>query len=275
MPNTVVAQPPPAYTHHSSPSLAVPSTGSLQELDDIQRRSSQAQLDPLHVRGPAAGAPPRVLGPIVGRLSLSSLYEGISGSWRIDPSMPPPPPGILAEVLQAFVQRRRRRETRRARLSDGLQTGGVEPNVSFDSLQGAIVADLGFVGKYPTKSTVRATTRNGNVFIDLFEKSPGQIVDIEVYSSRGNSTLLLPPTFSGTVDIHTRHGKIDLLPGLSRHARVISSSRHDIRILVDRVGDQPAMGGTSLQHADVARLASRMGNFRVGLSVEDAGKSGA
>ena len=103
-----------------------------------------------------------------------------------------------------------------------------------------------------------------------FEKGATQTVEIDVYTRHGNTTLLLPPTFSGALEIRSRRGKIDLLPGLSRYARVLDSSPRELRLVIDRPGSGPSMS-SGHGMADLARLTSRTGNFRVGLSVEDAG----
>lgn len=76
--------------------------------------------------------------------------------------------------------------------------------------------------------------------------------------------LFLPDTFSGVIQLSTRKGSLDFLPGLSAVMKVIK--RSDKEALVS-IGDYTMSGDTI--HVDFCQLTSRSGKLIVGLSRKD------
>ncbi|KAI0046992.1 hypothetical protein FA95DRAFT_1559549 [Auriscalpium vulgare] len=77
---------------------------------------------------------------------------------------------------------------------------------------------------------------------------------------------MIPRSYSGIVDLRSRHGNTNVLPILSAAARIVKASHHQITILV---GDGGQAAGPSSQFADHVRLYSRHANVTVGFSGED------
>jgi len=67
---------------------------------------------------------------------------------------------------------------------------------------------------------VRATSRLGNIFINFTSLSPKSHTSLRAGSRRGHVTVFLPQEYSGSVQLSTVRGKLNVLPGISSLARL-------------------------------------------------------
>jgi len=207
---------------------------------------------------PVAAPPPSV--PTNG-VSVATVIDPIRGSWLLDPLAAP---SSGSSILQAIVATSTERRPRRLRnITMGAPTG------KFTSRLGNISASFRVVAQAatPATATIQATTRSGNIIMELVSKSPTRTVHFDAYSRMGNVSLLIPRSFSGFVELRARSGKIDLLPALASSARVV---RMTDRETVVHIGNEPVpqVGFTST--GDLARLYARSGRLRIGFSGEDS-----
>jgi hypothetical protein len=142
------------------------------------------------------------------------------------------------------------------------------PTAKLDSRHGNISAALRVVGEsaITATATIRATTRSGNIVLELVSKSPTRMVHFDAYSQSGNITLLIPRSFSGIVELRARDGGMELLPVLAASASIMRASDRETVVLVGN-NAIPQVGGNST--GDLARLCARSGSVRLGFSGED------
>ncbi|KAI9510509.1 hypothetical protein F5148DRAFT_1178971 [Russula earlei] len=196
----------------------------------------------------------------VNGLSLYTKREDITGSWTIDPLAPLFPEQNL---VQMFLDGQSKKKCRRARSS---KTAPL--SATFSSRHGSIQAALRVLGDSLDRSiaTIRAESRKGNVVLNLVSITPMRTVHIDAYSRKGSVTLLVPRTFSGLVQLSSRHGAVEVLPSLAASGRVIRTKNKEITVLLGE-GPMPVVGSDSI--TDTARIYSRHGPVRLGFSGED------
>ncbi|KAJ7612455.1 hypothetical protein DFH06DRAFT_1243293, partial [Mycena polygramma] len=138
------------------------------------------------------------------------------------------------------------------------------PDAVFRSRRGNLSLDLattGYVGDVP-KASVVVSTKSGNVSINLIsgaETKPR--FDIEVNTRRGTVVLFIPSTFSGAIQLHTKTGDLNFLPGIASRMQVVKSTDNECLVFVGK--QQPAPGSPP-GPADFCRLRTRSGNIIVG-----------
>jgi len=214
---------------------------------------------------PPSYAPPSTTSAAVptNGVNVFTLFETIRGSWLLDPLAAQ---SSERSILQALVETRAGRRPRRFH---NMTVGA--PTAKLDSRHGNISATLRVVqageSAAPATATIRSTTRNGNIVLELVSKSPSRIVHFDAYSRTGNISLLIPRSFSGLVELRGRRGDIELLPALAAYARVERVTDSETVVLVGNVAP-PTPGFTSV--GDLARLYSRSGRLRLGFSGEDS-----
>ncbi|KAI0040197.1 hypothetical protein FA95DRAFT_1566599 [Auriscalpium vulgare] len=194
----------------------------------------------------------------VNGLTVATRYENINGIWKLDPLAPTSTTSLLTSVVSATNGQRLR--DRVSALSTSAAT--------FSTHYGSINARLAIVGdaSTPVRAGVRATTRYRKIEIDLFAKASSKFIDLDVYSRNGRVLVMIPRTYSGIVELGTRHGDVTVLPVLSAVARVVRAQSKEVSILVGDASDAP---GASSQLADIMHLYSLRGNVVVGFSGED------
>jgi len=183
------------------------------------------------------------------------------GSWLLDPLAPQ---SSDRSLLQAFVEHRAGRRPRRFH---NMTVG--TPTAKLDSRRGNIFATLRVAGEsaVPATATIRSTTHNGNIVLELVSKAPSRTVNFDAYSRTGNISLLIPRSFSGTVELRGRRGDIELLPALAAYARVERATNSETVVLIGNIAP-PTPGYGSV--GDLARLYSHSGRLRLGFCGEDS-----
>ncbi|VDB84896.1 unnamed protein product [Peniophora sp. CBMAI 1063] len=239
------SEPPPAYSLERSPS---------RSSSDSSRSSAvyepQTPLPP----PPVSQAPP----PATCRLYLSTQRDAISGTYVLDPYAPE-----IASLDRLRDKPRLPREAKRALRRNA------KPSVALASRRGHINVRLlvqnpaPFTGGavHPQPALICADARRGNIYLDIAEKTPNRPITVYTSSRRGSTTVLLPFNFNGTIELHTRHGQTDMLPGLAQNARVIRARSRELHLAV---GDATGQ--------DFVRLDSRHGPIRIGASGIDDGR---
>jgi hypothetical protein len=194
-------------------------------------------------------------------VNVSTVVESIRGSWLLDPLAAQ---SSQRSLLQSLVAGRAGRRPRRFH---NMTVGA--PTAKLDSRHGNIFATLRVVGDsgVPATATIRSTTRNSNIVLELVSKSPSRTVNFDAYSRTGNISLLIPRNFSGLVELRGRRGDIELLPALAAFARVERATNNETVVLIGNVAP-PTPGFSSV--GDLARLYSRSGRLRLGFSGEDS-----
>ncbi|KAI0045818.1 hypothetical protein FA95DRAFT_1560787 [Auriscalpium vulgare] len=200
----------------------------------------------------------------VNGLTVATGYENILGTWRLDPFAATSTSSILTSIVSATNGRRGSRRRRDGVFSATLSS----PTASFSSQFGSINARLAVVGNpaNPARADVKVSSRHSNITVDLFEKAAFKFIGLDVHTGRGDVLVLIPRSYSGIVELSSRHGHSNVLPYLSAGARIVKASRNEVTILVGN-GSQSA--GPSSQFADHVSMHSRHGNVTVGFSGED------
>jgi len=141
------------------------------------------------------------------------------------------------------------------------------PHASFRTRNGAISLDLASTGDVnpASKAEVLVGSRSGKITINLLPMPATRPrIALEAFTRRGDIVLFLPDTFSGVIQLSTRRGSLEFLPGLAAIMKVIKRSDKDALV---SVGDYTMSGDT--KHVDFCQLTSRSGNLIVGLSRKD------
>ncbi|KAI0048574.1 hypothetical protein FA95DRAFT_1557802 [Auriscalpium vulgare] len=202
----------------------------------------------------------------VNGLIVATGYENINGTWRLDPFAPPSTPSLMTAIVSATNDRRGARRPRDGAFSAALAS----PTASFSSQYGSIKARLAVVGNpaHPARAAVKVASRHSNINVDLFEKTASKFVDLDVYTGRGDVLVMIPRSYSGVINLSSRHGHASVLPYLSTTVRVVKATSGEVAIIVGD-GGQPEAAGPSTQLADHLHIHSRHGNVMVGFSGED------
>jgi len=192
-------------------------------------------------------------------VSVFKVFESIKGSWLLDPLAPRSSDPSL-KLLHGLV------ENRAGRRIYNLTLG--TPTAKLDSWRGNISATLRVVGESPAPetATIRSTSHNGHIVLELVSKAPSRAVHFDAHSLSGNVSLLIPRNFSGIVELRGRRGNIELLPALMAYAQVQRASHSETVVLIGN--GAPTPGVTTVD--DFARLYSGSGRLRLGFSGEDS-----
>ncbi|KAF4569677.1 hypothetical protein EYR40_008655 [Pleurotus pulmonarius] len=226
------AQDPPPYSDiERAYGPANPSTSS--------RVASGASLAPppsLSIRRAGSDYAP------VNGLHLQKRKEDITGSYWVDPCLPAsdthrPPKGWRAP-----------------------------PNVSFETHQGAINVELSTACLHEgrAKSIARASTHTGDITVTLADAQPDQTINVDMSSRRGTVALFIPRNFSGVIQLTTRRGSMELMPGLLKIAKIVNETETETLLMI--ANPRTAASSTT---ANYCQLYSRFGKIYVGVRGED------
>ncbi|KAF8493196.1 hypothetical protein F5888DRAFT_841391 [Russula emetica] len=199
--------------------------------------------------------------PING-LEMYTKRDSIRGSWSLDPQAPKVPAQDLVQmILDGRGEKKRFGGCLRSKKK-------VPPTAMFRSRHGTIHATFRVVGESAlrTVATIHSKSRGGNIFLDVASIAPMRTVHIDASSRRGNITLLIPRSFSGLVQLSSRHGTVEMLPALAASCRVIKGRKKETTVLLGD-GPMPAVGSDII--TDTARIHSRRGRVWLGFSGED------
>ncbi|KAJ6591579.1 hypothetical protein DFH09DRAFT_178755 [Mycena vulgaris] len=178
------------------------------------------------------------------RICLQTRFADISGTYYIDPQNP----------VSELTSRRKKRKQKIKHIPDAV----------FRTRRGKLSLDLATTGYSKAKASVVASTRSGNISINLIpgaESKPR--FDLEVNTRSGDVVLFIPSTFSGAIQLHTKSGNLDFLPGIASGIQIVKSTDTECLVLVGNQGKQQPLGPNQ-DPADFCRLRSHSGNIIVG-----------
>ncbi|KAJ7155412.1 hypothetical protein C8R43DRAFT_429155 [Mycena crocata] len=178
------------------------------------------------------------------RLDMQTRFADITGTYYIDAKNPP----------TEITSRRKKRKHKIKHI----------PDATFRSRRGKITIDLATNGYFTDvpKASVVASTKSGNISLNLIpgtETKPR--FDIEANTRSGDIVLFVPSTFSGAIQLHTKTGNLDFLPGIASGMQVVKSTENEYLVLVGNQSKQHPPGHAP---ADFCRLRTRTGNIIVG-----------
>ncbi|KAJ7115959.1 hypothetical protein C8R44DRAFT_709465 [Mycena epipterygia] len=180
------------------------------------------------------------------RVCMQTRFADITGTYYIDPKKP----------ISEITSRRKKRKHKIKNIPDAI----------FRSRRGNLSLDLattGYVNEVP-KASVVASTKSGSISLNLIpgaETKPR--FDLEVNTRSGDIILFIPSTFSGAIQLHTKTGNLDFLPGISSGMQVVKSTENEYLVLVGNQTKQHPLGSAQ-GPADFCRLRTRTGNIIVG-----------
>ncbi|KAF8637625.1 hypothetical protein AX17_002694 [Amanita inopinata Kibby_2008] len=188
--------------------------------------------------GPAPSATSTCLLPMptAAQIHIDVKHEDIKGNFYVDPSA-----GRLSE--------RSRRE--RQLLGDS--------HASFRTRQGNISINVGTTGK-GEKASVLVATRNGDIDVHVLPLSVDRPrIGLDISSRQGKVVLLLPNTYSGTLQLRTRKGSLTFQPAVAEAVRTFKMTNGEV---VVHIGGGVGCEG---QVADCSRVSARNGDIVVGM----------
>ncbi|KZV72452.1 hypothetical protein PENSPDRAFT_357993 [Peniophora sp. CONT] len=239
------SDPPPAYSLERSPSRS------------SSESSNSSAADYPQTPFPPPPVPTQAPPPATSRLYLSTQRDAITGTYVLDPYAPE-----IASLDRLRDKPRLPREAKRALKRKDKPSAALASRRGHINVRLIVQNPAPFTGGavHPQPAIICADTRRGSIYIDIAEKTPNRPISLYTSSRRGSTTVLLPFNFNGTVELHSRHGHTDMLPGLASHARVVRARSREVQFVVGDAAGQ-----------DFVRLDSRHGPIRVGLSGVDDG----
>ncbi|PCH36395.1 hypothetical protein WOLCODRAFT_140390 [Wolfiporia cocos MD-104 SS10] len=234
----------------------------------------------------------------VNHISLFHKSEVLSGSYRIDPSLPTTSyAGLIPEngckkdkQRDRSIEREHARNVRKAFGSvpgAGDQHSGLrrprDPavNAVFRTRSGAMNLDLAVVrpsvgrasdnrqGKLRGRAML--STRSGAIRANLLEIQHGCCVDLDISTRSGSTTVFLPPSFDGALAIRSRSGMsaITLLPALLERSRIVRGTDRDMLLAVippEISAEFQRSGSISSGGDDSCVVATRSGKIILGIA---------
>jgi len=177
------------------------------------------------------------------RINLQTKLADITGTYYINPQ----------NVMSEITGKRKKRKLKQI------------PDAVFRSRRGNLSLDLATTGYVnegaKALAAIQASTKSGNISLNLIsgaETKPR--FDVEVNTRSGTIVLFIPNTFSGAIQLHTKTGDLNFLPGIASGMRVVKSSDNECLVLVGK--QQPV--GSQTAGADFCRLRTCTGNIIVG-----------
>ncbi|KAF7308858.1 hypothetical protein MKEN_01085700 [Mycena kentingensis (nom. inval.)] len=182
------------------------------------------------------------------RINLQTRFADVSGTYYIAPT-----PQVAPSQNNGPGRRRRKKK----------KVQGI-PDAVFRSRRGNLALDLGTIGYAveTASASIDASTRSGSISLNLIGGARVRPrFDVEVNSRSGNVVLFVPNTFAGAIQLHTKSGDLEFLPGITAEMRVVKSTETECLVLV---GPQPPLGGGQIP-TDFCRLRTRSGNIKIGM----------
>ncbi|KAJ7066558.1 hypothetical protein C8F01DRAFT_1123689 [Mycena amicta] len=223
---------------------------------------------PLMVATPSRPSPLadiRVPPDPLNRINLQTRFADVTGershcrSWEID-VIPSGTYYIAPHIVAPEVSGRRKKQKRKQKHI---------PDAVFRSRRGNLSLDLGTTGyaSENAKASIDASTKSGNISLNLIAGSHVRPrFEVEVNTRTGSVVLFVPSTFSGAIQLHTKTGDLQFLPGITAEMRVVKSTETEYLVLL---GPQPLPSGGQQAPADFCRLRTRSGNIVVGIRGKD------
>ncbi|KAJ7504384.1 hypothetical protein B0H11DRAFT_2221800 [Mycena galericulata] len=193
--------------------------------------------------------------------SSSSQSSVPHGHGRPDISLPSDITGTYyIEAKQPISDRTTRRKRKQKKIK-------VIPDAIFRSRRGNLSLDLATNGSaYDVpKASIVVSSKSGNISLNLISGADTRPrFDLEANTRSGDVVLFVPSTFSGAIQLHTKTGNLDFLPGITSAMQVVKSTDSEYLVFVRNTGN------VNGKQADFCRLRTRSGNIIVGERGKDA-----
>ncbi|KAH9941993.1 hypothetical protein B0H21DRAFT_538944 [Amylocystis lapponica] len=221
----------------------------------------------------------------VNDISLFSRDSPISGMYLVDPLLPTP------ALVSGFASARKLKNERRERSVERkhAKNMGHESrsrwfgrarapivNAAFRTRQSAITLEVAVVGSpvltepqgqtSKMRGRVMASSRHGNISVNLFELHHSRNVDLDVSTRSGNIVVLLPLNFNGTVCVRQRNGGANLLPQFAARMRLVRATDREKLMVLDGGDLADAQNQNQADSSDHCVIGTRHGKVMIGLS---------
>jgi len=189
----------------------------------------------------------------VNHLHIHNRHQDVIGTYCVDPVMPVP---------------------HKFKGKSKWQASSKTPNASFRTRHHASIS-INLATRSTTsienkKAYVRATTRKGDININLYSLQRGIHMNLDVSSRRGRIFVLIPRNFCGAIQLKSRKGGYNVLPALSSASRVLTAKDREALILVGDPNSVPSSSGiTDDSTTDFCQLGSASGKVIIGFTGED------
>ncbi|KAH9945750.1 hypothetical protein B0H21DRAFT_883742 [Amylocystis lapponica] len=257
---------PPPYDVSQSymPSQPVAASG-----DESGSTSAPASHPPMPVRSTSVLQPTSV--QRVNGISLFSRHNPISGTFLVDPLLPPSP----------LIERKHAKNMGHDSGSRWFARGRThELNAAFRTRHSTIKLNLAVVGS-PVSSElhdktnrmrgrIMASSRHGNISVNLSELHVSRSVDLDVSMCSGSIVLFLPPTFNGTVCLLQRRGTANFLPEFAARANLARATDREKLMVLESAEVPDGQHRSQDDDADCCIISTRRGKVTIGLSGLDA-----
>jgi hypothetical protein len=183
--------------------------------------------------------------PTADQIHISDRRHEIKGTFFVDP---------LIESLDPSRRRKKSKDT--------------PPHASFRTRKQEIDIELGTTGNVErvSKAKVAVSSSSGHIKVKLLAMhSTRPRIGLDVQSRHGDIVVFIPDNYVGVVELSTSKGKLQVLPALASHMKIVKSSEKDLLFMV---GDAHEGVDTS-REASFCNLRSCTGTVIIGLSNRD------
>ncbi|KAJ7668309.1 hypothetical protein B0H17DRAFT_1087679 [Mycena rosella] len=182
-------------------------------------------------------------------LHLQTRFQDISGTYYIAAKNP----------ASEIISRRKRRKHKIKHTPDAVFRTN-RGNLSLD------LATTGYANEAP-RANVVVSTNSGRVSLNLISGAESKPrFDLEVKTRSGDIILFVSSGFSGAIQLHTKTGNLDFLPGIASRIKIMKCTDTEYLVLV---GDHGPPLGSDHGPTDFCRLRSNKGSIIVGEREKD------
>ncbi|KAF9818259.1 hypothetical protein IEO21_02887 [Rhodonia placenta] len=238
---------------------------------------------------------------LVNDLSIFSKHDAISGTYLVDPLLPPVSvkgSNGNRQKISECGRRLDRKHARNARRAFGAVPNSdsgpgcegkhrkqrqSEINAAFRTRHGNIKLELAVVdssaqsagtGKDKEKKAhgrVMVSSRHGRLDLNLVEVQPTRSVDLDVSTRSGNITVFLPASFAGPIAFRRQGGSsgIQLLPALAARARITRGTDREMLVVISPDVAPDAVPLPAHEGDDCCVIGTRHGKITVGINGVD------
>ncbi|KAF8587933.1 hypothetical protein K439DRAFT_1630252 [Ramaria rubella] len=207
-------------------------------------------------------------------LFVKTRQEPVTGLFHIDPELQTvalDKTGATAVDRRHYNCKHRQRHRHHGSKSFKKRFDLPDPNAIFEARQGDVSLDLSIVARPQatnSRTLVQAMTRQGNIDIKIRQIHPQRRLNMEVTSRKGNILVLIPRSFSGYIQVYSKHGQLVFLPVLALAMNLVSRHEREAQTVVgDAITSLPPNGAE--WEGDTLHVASRHGDVFVGYVDED------
>ncbi|KAI0754270.1 hypothetical protein C8Q80DRAFT_1265932 [Daedaleopsis nitida] len=204
----------------------------------------------------------------VNHFELSSTHDTVSGTFFIDPLLPP----IVTDTTRPNI--------RGPDKGWGESRENADVHASFRTRHGAILLDLEVVAQDPhagpsrpedkTPARVFVSSQHGKIHVDVHNVYPTRSLNLHVENVHGKTVIFLPPTFDGLLVFSTRHSNaVHFLPGFAARTRTLRASDRETVVRCFSPSPHRPMTQTAEDREDHCFVSTQHGKIIVGISGSD------